>query len=251
MAKDASEVTGGQVEQEPTVDGAGENQVVQGTASETEGPATQEPTTPAAETLTRAQYDAELAERLEVEKRRLQSNSDRQLHQDRQHMRAQDTSLRQQATENARMAGLDDEELGAEVRARSTRDAQTQQVRAQTTAETARVIGGQLLESITDPTLRSEIEAAMNQGKFSTWTEMNLAIIGRTSEAASAAAATKAATAAVEAAKKEIMAELRDTPTPDVGRSRPTGAHVDLSKLSSQELLSQGWDEAVAAKNSR
>lgn len=199
-------------------------------------------------------------------RREVQSRADRIRHETemryQQQMQQQYAQWQQQQEMQAQQAALESmspEEYGEYRRQQDAAALQYQQwqqsylqpyaeqMAQQRLQEQSTYIINQALEAVPAP-VRKRLQEMMGQGKFQSLGDF-LATAQREAIAhESGRLATQQTNVAREAARKNATAELAETVAPVVSSGQPAGR---LSKLSHDELLSQGWDEEIAAMRKR
>lgn len=235
----AEETTSGAVGQSP---GGGTADVAQATTAppqpEGTAPAVQEQTI-SPPGLTDEQIEGLLG-RKDVQARiyqQAQSMADQRAHQER---------LRQQAeAEQRRVEGLDDEEYGSLVRRQQQSLAAAQQVAMGAVARTLVEMQDKTLSVITNKKVREEMAAKSSE--FKTYPEFVQACVNAEAEYQVGQQLTQREKELRAVITKELQAEQADTLVPQLGRGTPA-ARVDMSKMSSDQLIAEGFQEKLRDK---
>jgi hypothetical protein len=223
----ASETTGVQVEQVAPV-------------SDVQATPVQEQTTATTPSLTPEQIEAALSS--EAAQRKIQSETDKrfakfqaeQLRLQRE-QEAQRKANEARAAEEAQMAEMDDAEYGAHMRQKT----QTQEAAQAQALERDRLHYQAALELLPADEQPAMMERARNS-EFKSETEFIAAIADRRAELRTP----KNTETIREAARREATAEVANAGSPTLGASLPRQT-VDLSKMSSDQLLSAGMREEM------
>ncbi len=152
--------------------------------------------------------------------------------------------LQKQAAEAQRLAGMDDAELGAEVRRRQEMEAYASSVRAQDLA----AIREQTLALVSDDTAREAVAEQERAGKFRTYGEFLQACVRAQLEVDGAKLRSRIEREVREAVQKELVADEADRGGPQLGsgNATPRLTLAAIKRMSTEEI-NERWEEVQAA----
>ena len=179
-----------------------------------------------------------------------QSAADKAKHEALLEFKRQQEAEQARARERAeqeRLAAMDDEELGSYTRQQQQEAAfrmRAEQQAAERLAAWATQMQDKVLASIKDDDIKADLEKKLERNEFKSVDEFILASAEAIAKELVAKESPKLEKKAKEAAIKEATAELVDTLVPETGTG---SASVSLRKMSRDQLLREGYAEAVAA----
>jgi uncharacterized membrane protein len=189
--------------------------------------------------------DEKVQAAIEAERRKWQSQKDREIHQVRMEVQQQLDRQRREAEERAKLEGMDDEDYGRYVREQAQKQRDLDETTRSSVTQAMLAVQAQSLEAIPDKDVREAIEKKINEGTYKSWGELQKDLLEAYTEKKVAKARVELEKSIREAVQKELAAQLADTPVPTLGSGLPTKS---ARNLSTDELLEQGWREAIAAK---
>lgn len=168
-------------------------------------------------------------------RREIQSQKDREIARERERIRQEMEAQRRRELEEAQLAQMDDEELGAYWRQQREREALIQQavhqrelLWEQQRLQNIQTMTNAALAIVKDAKAREALAQRNAAGEFQTYEDFVLAAHEAQAAVVAEKAAAKAAKEAREATQKNEAARLAETAFPDLDAGRPAGTNVKL-----------------------